>query len=64
MRARINSVYITMFVGMMPLGNALFGIVAEHTSAMFAVRAGAVAILLVTAIFYFRGVFANLSKTD
>ncbi len=62
MRSRINAVYITMFVGMMPIGNAMAGTIAEHTSAMFAIGFGGVMILAVTIIIYLRGIFTNLQS--
>lgn len=61
MRARVMAVYLTMFVGMMPLGNQLAGIVAEHTSAMFTIGLGAILMLIVGITLYIRGVFTNLS---
>ncbi|MBI2327180.1 MFS transporter [Candidatus Curtissbacteria bacterium] len=63
MRARIMAVYLTMFIGMMPLGNALAGTVAHYTSALFSIGLGAAVSLLVGATFYFKGIFTNLSKT-
>lgn len=64
MRARINAVYITMFVGMMPIGNALAGTIASATSAMFTIGLGGVTILLVSMLLFLKGIFANLSKPD
>jgi len=61
MRGRIMAVYLTMFVGMMPLGNALAGVVAQKTSSLFAVGLGATLVLIFGVIFYLRGVFTNLS---
>lgn len=61
MRARVMAVYLTMFVGMMPLGNQLAGIVAHETSAMFTIGLGSVLMLTVGLILYLRGVFTNLS---
>ena len=61
MRGRIMAVYLTMFVGMMPLGNTLAGVVASRTSSLFAVGLGATVVLLVGIYFYFKGVFTNLS---
>lgn len=61
MRARVMAVYLTMFVGMMPLGNQLAGIIAEYTSAMFTIGLGAILMLTVGIALYMRGVFTNLS---
>lgn len=61
MRARVMAVYLTMFVGMMPVGNQLAGIIAQNTSAMFTIGLGSVLMLTVGIIFYIRGVFVNLS---
>ena len=61
MRGRIMAVYLTMFVGMMPIGNALAGVVAQKTSPLFAVGLGATVVLIFGIYFYIRGVFANLS---
>ena len=55
------AVYLTMFVGMMPVGNALAGVVAQRTSSLFAVGLGASLVLIFGIYFYIRGVFANLS---
>ncbi len=52
MRGRVIAVYLTMFVGMMPVGNFLSGIVAQKTSAVFAIGFGAVAVFLITAWLY------------
>ena len=64
MRGRIMAVYITMFVGMMPLGNALSGIIAQKTSAMFTIGLGAVIVFLVGIALYLKGTFSNFSKND
>ena len=61
MRGRIMAVYLTMFVGMMPIGNALAGAIAEKTSSLFAIGLGAVVVLLAGIYFYFRGVLSNFS---
>ena len=37
MRGRVIAVYLTMFVGMMPVGNAFAGALAERTSVLFAI---------------------------
>lgn len=62
MRARVMAVYLTMFVGMMPVGNLLAGIIAERTSAMFTVGLGAMLMLTVGLILYLRGIFTTLSS--
>lgn len=62
MRARINAVYITMFIGMMPLGNALSGIIAQRTSSQFTLGLSGFIFLLIGVILYAKGTFANLSK--
>ena len=61
MRGRIMAVYLTMFVGMMPVGNVLAGVVAQKTSPLFAVGLGASLVLIFGVYFYIKGVFANLS---
>src|SRR3989338_10857089 len=60
MRARVMAVYLTMFVGMMPLGNQLAGIIAHKTSAMFTIGLGSVLMMMLGFILYLRGVFTNL----
>lgn len=62
MRARIMAVYLTMFVGMMPVGNFLAGTIAQHTSALFTIGLGASAMLLTGLLFFLKGVFKNLSS--
>lgn len=59
-RGRVMAVYLTMFVGIMPLGNAVMGVLAEKTSSIFAIGIGAAGILLVGAYFYSKGIFKNL----
>ena len=61
MRGRIMAVYLTMFIGMMPVGNALAGVVAQKTSSLFAVGLGASLVLIFAITLYLRGVFTNLS---
>lgn len=60
MRARIMGVYLTMFVGMMPFGNALAGIIAEKTSTLFTVGLGAAAVLTISAVLFFKGILSRL----
>lgn len=62
MRGRIMAIYLTMFVGMMPVGNQLSGIIAQHTSAMFTIGLGAALMLTIGLILFLRGVFTNLSS--
>lgn len=64
MRARIMAVYITLFVGMMPVGNELAGIVAHRISAITTVGLGGALMLAIGVIFYLKGIFANLSKQE
>lgn len=62
MRARVMAVYLTMFVGMMPVGNQLAGIVAEKTSAIATIGIGGALMFLVGVILFLKGTFANLAK--
>ncbi len=52
MRGRINSVYLTAFVGMMPVGNALGGYLADKISAQFSIGLGAIATFLLGLYLY------------
>ncbi|MCR4324099.1 MAG: MFS transporter [Candidatus Curtissbacteria bacterium] len=61
MRGRIMAVYLTMFVGMIPLGNFIMGYVAEKTNAMFVIGVGGAIVFLVGVYFYFRGIFSKFS---
>ncbi|MDO8487607.1 MAG: MFS transporter [Candidatus Curtissbacteria bacterium] len=61
MRGRVMSVYLTMFVGMMPVGAFLSGFIADRTSALFTIGLGGSAMLLIGTAFYFKGVFKNLA---
>ncbi len=56
-RGRIMSIYLLMFLGMLPLGNLQIGYIAEHFGADLAIRANAV-------ILFFLGiiVFAHRNK--
>lgn len=47
MRGRIMALYLTAFVGMLPVGNTLAGIIAEHTDPLFTIRLGASIVLLI-----------------
>ncbi|MEX2028809.1 MAG: MFS transporter, partial [Candidatus Curtissbacteria bacterium] len=60
MRGRVMAVYLTMFVGMMPVGAFIAGFLADRTSALFAEGLGGVLMLLVGIAFYFKGFFKNL----
>lgn len=65
LRGRVMAVYITMFVGMMPIGNALAGAVAQRTSAMFTIGAGAIIVFIIGIYFYLKGTFSeNISHTS
>jgi hypothetical protein len=57
MRGRVMAIYLTMFVGMMPLGNLFAGVLAQRFSSAFTVGLGGA--LLVAALFplYLKGVF-------
>jgi MFS family permease len=52
MRGRVIAVYLTMFVGMMPVGDFLSGYIAQRTSAVFAIGLGAALILALTSFLY------------
>ena len=56
-RGRVMSIYALMFLGMTPLGSFQIGWMADHFGPQFAVRFGAVIVLLVGLLLYF-----NLSK--
>ncbi len=45
-RGRVMSIYLTMWLGMTPLGNLQVGIISQHLGAPFALRLGAAALLL------------------
>lgn len=62
MRGRVMAVYITMFVGMMPLGNAFAGFLAQHTSPQFTVGLGGLVMLLVGIFMYAKGTFSNFKS--
>lgn len=49
-RGRIMSIYLLMFLGMLPLGNLQIGYVAEHLGADLAIRINAIILLLVGTI--------------
>lgn len=61
MRARVLALYLTMFVGMMPIGNALAGTIAQRTSSQAAIGFGAIVVLVVGLFLYFKGNFSNFS---
>ena len=60
MRARIMGVYLTMFIGIIPFGNLLSGILAEKTSSLFTIGLGATVVLTCGILLYVRGVFSSL----
>jgi len=55
MRGRIMAVYLTMFVGFMPLGSAFAGVLAEKTSSLFTIGVGSSVLLLSSSFLYFKG---------
>jgi len=59
LRGRIMAVYLTMFIGMMPIGNGLAGSLAHKTSAMFTIAIGAVLTLIMGSYLYFKGISQN-----
>jgi len=52
-RGRVMSIYILMFIGLTPLGNFQVGLVSEYKGTSFALRFGAVVVLLVGLIVFF-----------
>lgn len=54
LRGRVIAVYLTLFVGMMPVGNALSGTLAEHTNVLFTIGFNALVVLIATNIIFFR----------
>lgn len=64
LRGRVMAIYLTMFVGIIPLGNIIAGIIAQHTSTMFTVGLGGAAILILGAIYYFKGIFSKFSAEN
>lgn len=52
LRGRVMAVYLTMFVGMMPVGNLLAGYLAEKVSAQFSIFFGALVTFFVGLLFY------------
>lgn len=62
MRGRIMAVFLTMFVGMMPIGNAISGLLAQHTSPQFTLGLGASILMILTLALYFRGIFKKLAQ--
>ena len=61
MRARVLALYLTMFVGMMPVGNTIAGIIAQKTSSQFAIGTGSAVVLATGLFLYLRGAFSNLT---
>lgn len=62
LRGRVMAVYLTMFIGMMPIGNIVAGFLSEKTSPQFTLGLGAITLLTITGIFYFKGIFSSLAK--
>lgn len=62
MRGRIMAVYLTMFIGMFPIGNVIIGTLAQKTSSLFAIGLGASTMLLATTILYLKGAFVRISQ--
>lgn len=60
MRARVLALYLTMFVGMMPVGNIIAGTIAQKSSSQFAIGAGSVIVLFAGLFLYLKGAFSNL----
>jgi len=56
-RGRVMSIYALMFLGLTPLGSLQVGFLAEHFGSQFAIRLGAVVVLL-----FGMGIFFNLKK--
>ena len=52
-RGRVMSIYILMFIGLTPLGNFQVGLVSEYMGTSFALRFGAIVVLLVGLIVFF-----------
>lgn len=63
MRGRVMSLYVLMFIGMMPIGSFQVGLVAEHFGALFAIRLGAIIVLLYTLYFLFKTRKSSFAKT-
>lgn len=45
-RGRVMSIYLTMWLGMAPIGNFLIGYISEHFSSQLALRIGALMVLI------------------
>lgn len=52
-RGRVMSIYVLMFIGLTPIGNFQIGLVSEYMGTGFALRAGALVVLLAGIIVYF-----------
>ncbi|MBI4079436.1 MAG: MFS transporter [Candidatus Levybacteria bacterium] len=63
MRGRIMSLYVLMFIGMMPIGSFQVGLVAEHLGPLFAIRLGAIFVLIYSVYFFFKTRKSSFSKT-
>ena len=53
LRGRVMSIYILMFIGLTPLGSYQAGLLGEHLGTGFAIRTGAVIILLFSILIIF-----------
>ena len=53
LRGRVMSLYTLTFLGLAPLGSFEIGIIAEHFGSMFALRMGAI-IVLVASLYFFK----------
>lgn len=60
MRARIMGVFLTMFVGVMPFGSFIAGIIAEKTSSLFTIGLYSSIALIFGIFLYLKGVFTEL----
>lgn len=52
-RGRVMSIYVLMFLGLTPVGSFQIGYIAEHFGSQFAIRLGAVIVLLLGVVLYF-----------
>lgn len=52
LRGRVMSLYTLMFLGLSPLGSYQVGLIAEYMGSMFAIRVGAIIILLFSAALF------------
>ncbi len=52
LRGRVMSLYTLMFLGLSPIGSFQIGLIAEHMGAMFAIRVGAIVILVFSILLF------------